>query len=1788
MFNIRVKAGKSFELDVPVSGEPPPVKKWNLGSKECATMTRWTVVHEDYSTKLSVRNAERGDSGQLTLTARNQYGNDSAIITVTVLAPPSAPEGMAISNVTKDGCLVAWRPPKDDGGSEISHYLVEKKDTETGKWVPIGESINPQIRAEKLIEGHEYGFRVRAVNKEGESPWLLGKETIVAKNPFDQPDKPGAPQVVDWDSGQVDLAWNPPRRDGGAPITGYIIEKKPKNSPVWEEAARADGHDTRATVPGLKDGDEYEFRVTAVNKAGPSEPSEPCAPVLVKPKYLAPSIDKSLLHDIKVRVGRPINYSVPIKGEPAPTVQWTINGKPAVSKRIEIGSTTTQTTLDIMNSERSDSGKYTLTLQNTSGTVAATANVIVMDRPSAPEGPLVVSDVCKDSATVSWKASKDDGGTPIKHYLVEKMDTTRGTWSEVGTTMDLKFKVPKLIYKKRYQFRVKAVNEVGESDPLETKQETIAKDAYEPPQSPGKPEVKDYDKDHVDLAWTAPKDTGGAPLTGYTVQKKERGSPIWTKACDVPASQTKCTVPGLTEGNDYEFRVIANNKAGESEPSDPSDFVTAKPKFLPPKIVTPMREMKVRGGMTLTADIKFVGEPPPSVEWSLDGTPVTSGDRVTISNFDDHTILNIIDVKRSDSGPYTLTIKNEHGKDSSILDVNILDKPGPPQGPLNIDEVDKDRVKLSWKPPKDDGGSPLTGYIVEKRDKTRGGSWLPAVAFVNPTSRSCTVPKLTEGTEYEFRIMAQNANGISEPLATEKPVVAKSPYGVPGRPGQPEPVDYDRDFIKLKWEPPRSNGGSPIVGYDIERKDKKSNRWVKVNKSPVPGCIFTDDTVTDGHQYEYRVSAKNAAGSGQPSEASVPIVAKPMKEKPKLHLDGLYGKVIRVKAGDPLRISMPLTGAPTPTVSWEVNDKRLPPTNRIQTETTDDSIGLHIPVTQRTDSGKYTVTAKNAHGEDSADITVLVYDKPGPPKNLEYPEVTSGSVTLKWKKPDDDGGSDITGYQVEKCEVGVERWTPVSSFCPTTSCVARNLDEGKQYRFRVRAENMHGVSEPLEGKPVYAKNPFGIDVLWMPASGADTSDCVNVEAAEIKIAPFIPSILPHFSCKSTLPDAPGQPKVKDFGPNFANIAWTPPSSDGGKPITGYIVEKRERGTPDWFKVNSYPTPHTEFNVPNLTEGKTYEFRVMAVNEGGPGKPSKPSAPVTAKEQKFAPSAPDMPRVDKVTKSSVTLSWGKPLHDGGSKILGYLVEKKPKGAKEWDIINTVPHPDTTFTVPNLKEGDEYEFRVIAVNDVGDSPPSRPCDLVKVEDQPDKPRINAGALKDITVKAGQEFSLTAPFTGFPKPNAIWSRNEVDLDDKDPRCFFKVGDEYAVLGISNAKRSDSGQYKLFLKNISGFDTCYCKVTVLDRPGPPEHLKAEDVEGDSLTLKWTPPKDDGGSEVTNYIVEKREKGTTIWSRVSSFVNGTSTRVRNLSVGRQYEFRVMAENLYGTSDPATMDPVYAKLPFDPPGAPGIPHSVETSTDSITLSWTKPRTDGGSPVTGYVLEKRKIGDSKWSRATNVNIPGLTHRVAGLQENCEYEFRVAACNEAGQGPWSSNSDGIVARMPPCPPKLDTSFAMRDLTVPAGEPFTIRVPYVGSPPPTASWTVNQAEIKPDDRVSSEVSEDFVVLLNKKSRREDSGRYTLKLANTQGTDSASCKVTVVDKPGPPQGPLEISDITPENCSLSWKPPLDDGGSAVTNYVVEKLDPSLNVWIKVSSYVRGLPITTSAGLNPNVQARQLQSGVR
>lgn len=101
----------------------------------------------------------------------------------------------------------------------------------------------------------------------------------------DEPTKPGRPDLKNWDKDFVELAWKAPASDGGAPIQKYIIQMHDKAGRGWVDAATVPGDKTAGRVETVEEGHEYEFRIVAVNKAGPSEPSDPSKPVIAKPRF---------------------------------------------------------------------------------------------------------------------------------------------------------------------------------------------------------------------------------------------------------------------------------------------------------------------------------------------------------------------------------------------------------------------------------------------------------------------------------------------------------------------------------------------------------------------------------------------------------------------------------------------------------------------------------------------------------------------------------------------------------------------------------------------------------------------------------------------------------------------------------------------------------------------------------------------------------------------------------------------------------------------------------------------------------------------------------------------------------------------------------------------------------------------------------------------------------------------------------------------------------------------------------------------------------------------------------------------------------------------------------------------------------------------------------------------------------------------------------------------------------------------------------------------------------------
>lgn len=86
-------------------------------------------------------------------------------------------------------------------------------------------------------------------------------------------------------------------------------------------------------------------------------------------------------------------------------------------------------------------------------------------------------------------------------------------------------------------------------------------------------------------------------------------------------------------------------------------------------------------------------------------------------------------------------------------------------------------------------------------------------------------------------------------------------------------LDVTREGMTLTWQPPEDNGGSTINGYIIERKEAKSDRWLRINKNYVTMTRYRSSGLIEGLEYEHRITAVNSRGAGKPSESSIITVA---------------------------------------------------------------------------------------------------------------------------------------------------------------------------------------------------------------------------------------------------------------------------------------------------------------------------------------------------------------------------------------------------------------------------------------------------------------------------------------------------------------------------------------------------------------------------------------------------------------------------------------------------------------------------------------------------------------------------------------------------------------------------------------------------------------------------------------------------------------------------------------------------------------------------------------------------
>lgn len=182
--------------------------------------------------------------------------------------------------------------------------------------------------------------------------------------------------------------------------------------------------------------------------------------------------------------------------------------------------------------------------------------------------------------------------------------------------------------------------------------------------------------------------------------------------------------------------------------------------------------------------------------------------------------------------------------------------------------------------------------------------------------------------------------------------------------------------------------------------------------------------------------------------------------------------------------------------------------------------------------------------------------------------------------------------------------------------------------------------------------------------------------------------------------------------------------------------------------------------------------------------------------------------------------------------------------------------------------------------------------------------------VYVRAGSNLKVDLPVSGRPLPKVTLSRDGL-LVKSTLRFNTETTAESIIINLKESVASDAGPYQLTASNSSGTTKATIRIVVLDRPGPPVGPVAiSDVTEDSVTVQWEPPSYDGGSQVTNYIVLKRETSTAAWSEVSSTVARNVTKVMKLTKGEEYQFRVKAENRFGISDHIDSECVTVKLSY--------------------------------------------------------------------------------------------------------------------------------------------------------------------------------------------------------------------------------------------------------------------------------------
>ncbi len=191
------------------------------------------------------------------------------------------------------------------------------------------------------------------------------------------------------------------------------------------------------------------------------------------------------------------------------------------------------------------------------------------------------------------------------------------------------------------------------------------------------------------------------------------------------------------------------------------------------------------------------------------------------------------------------------------FEIQVLDRPSPPVGPLNAVLNSPTTVKQSWSPPVETNNENITQYIVERL--VLNDEW---INFLNTSKTNKTIVNLNVGEIFKFRVRAVNKYGFSDPLVMNLGIKTR------GEPSMPRDIEVVvvNGLVQIEWKAPKRDNGEPITSYLVERREIPNGRWVLAVKTNVDQLEAIEPNVKTDRIYEFRVTAINDFGKSDPSK----------------------------------------------------------------------------------------------------------------------------------------------------------------------------------------------------------------------------------------------------------------------------------------------------------------------------------------------------------------------------------------------------------------------------------------------------------------------------------------------------------------------------------------------------------------------------------------------------------------------------------------------------------------------------------------------------------------------------------------------------------------------------------------------------------------------------------------------------------------------------------------------------------------------------------------------------------